>query len=106
MARSLGLTSLTILAALEHRRCYGLDIVDRTGLLEGTVYTTLRRMEKKGLVVGSWEDPAIAEEERRPRRRYYTLLPEGARELELGRAKVEWITSGAANGVAGGEQGR
>jgi DNA-binding PadR family transcriptional regulator len=104
MARSLGLTSLTILAALEHRRCYGLDLVDRTGLLEGTVYTTLRRMEKRGLVEGTWEDPAIAEEERRPRRRYYTLLPRGARELELGRARVEWIATGAADGVAGGEQ--
>ena len=104
MARSLGLTSLMILATLEHRRCYGLDIVDRTGLLEGTVYTTLRRMEKKGLVEGTWEDPAIAEGERRPRRRYYTLLPEGARALDLGRAKVEWIAAGAANSVAGGER--
>jgi DNA-binding PadR family transcriptional regulator len=104
MARPLGLTSLTILAALEHRRCYGLDLVDRTGLLEGTVYTTLRRMEKKGLVEGSWEDPEIAEQERRPRRRYYTLRPEGARELELGRARVQWITAGAGDRAARGEQ--
>lgn len=105
MARSLGLSSLTILAVLEHRRCYGLDIVDRTGLLEGTVYTTLRRMEKKGLVAGTWEDPRISEEERRPRRRYYELSPDGQRELEVGRAKVAWIAAGTPDGGVGGERG-
>ena len=91
MGRFLGLASITILAALESRRCYGLDIIDRTGLLAGTVYTTLRRMEKKGLVAGRWEDADIAEEERRPRRRYYTLTAEGAAELNQARTRMKHL---------------
>lgn len=94
MARRLGLTSLTILAALEEGPAYGLDLIDRTGLLAGTAYTTLRRLEKKGLVAGRWEDPEIAEAERRPRRRYYALEPLGRSTLSEERARL--------NGVLGG----
>ena len=94
MARRPGITTLMILASLVNRRAYGLDIIDRTGLGPGTVYTTLRRMEKRGLVQGGWEDPSIAERERRPRRRYYSLLPEGSKALagaqtELRKALLE-----------------
>jgi len=91
MARRLGLTSLTILAALDEADAYGLDLIDRTGLLAGTAYTTLRRLEKKGLVVGQWEDPEIAEAERRPRRRYYSLEPEGRATLATERARLNGV---------------
>lgn len=92
MARPLGVSSILILAALESRVRYGLDLIDRTGLLPGTVYTTLRRLEKRDLVRGEWEDPGIAEAERRPRRRYYTLTPEGAVELEASRVRLSGLT--------------
>ena len=77
MGRSLGSSTIAVLAALQDRVCYSLDITNRTGLMQGTVYTTLRRLEERNLVRGSWEDPEIAEAERRPRRRYYTLTPAG-----------------------------
>lgn len=51
--------------------------MDETGLGGGTIYKLLHRVEQKGLVVGAWEDPELAERERRPRRRYYRLTGEG-----------------------------
>jgi len=90
-----------ILAALRNRVRYGLDIIDETGLLAGTVYTTLRRLEKRGLVKSRWEDPAVAEAEGRPRRRYYEITAEGATELE--RAVTRFGALGGQIGVEGGE---
>ena len=88
MARPLGMTTITILAALRHGARYGLDITQRSGLLPGTVYTTLRRLEKRDLIRGQWEDHAIAEAERRPRRRYYKLTRDGERALEKTAARL------------------
>lgn len=82
MARALGVATTAILAAIQGRVRYGLDISEETGLLPGTVYTTLRRLEKRGLVEGRWEAGELAEAEGRPRRRYYELTPAGERELE------------------------
>ena len=89
MGRALGVTTVMILTAVDRGVRYGLDIVNRTELLPGTVYTTLRRLERRGQVRGQWEDPAIAETERRPRRRYYELTPEGAEALEAALAHYE-----------------
>lgn len=89
MSRSLGVTTVKILSAIDRRVCYGLDIIQRTDLLPGTVYTTLRRLERRGLITGQWEDPEIAEAERRPRRRYYTLTPAGERELETAKDRLD-----------------
>lgn len=46
----------------------------------GTLYKALDRMEKAGLLESRWEDPLIAAEENRPRRRLYrvTVIGEGA----------------------------
>ena len=82
MARPLGVATTAILSTVRSRVRYGLDIAQKTGLLQGTVYTTLRRLEKRGLITGRWEDPGVAEAERRPRRRYYELTSEGEAELE------------------------
>ncbi len=81
MSRPLGVTTVLILTALDRGVRYGLDIVNRTELLPGTVYTTLRRLERRGHVAGRWEDAEIAAAERRPRRRYYELTPAGAEAL-------------------------
>jgi DNA-binding PadR family transcriptional regulator len=45
----------------------------------GTLYKTLDRMQRAGLLTSRWEDPAIAESEGRPRRRLYILTSEGER---------------------------
>ena len=88
MGRSLGLGTVSVLAALEGSVRYGLDITQRTGLLAGTVYTTLRRLEQRSMIKGHWEDPEVAEAERRPRRRYYTLTPDGIAALEQARGRL------------------
>jgi DNA-binding PadR family transcriptional regulator len=82
------LTSLQILAAVRDGNAYGLDIVTRTGLPSGTVYPTLGRLKRRGLMVARWEEQRVAEREGRPRRRYYELSPEGARVLAEGAARV------------------
>jgi PadR family transcriptional regulator PadR len=55
---------------------YGLEIADRTGLLPGTTYPILVRLERAGWVTSYWEeiDPR---EEQRPRRKYYKLTGQG-----------------------------
>lgn len=93
MGRPLGASTVAILAALEGSARYGLDITRHTGLLPGTVYTTLRRLERRDLIAGAWEAPDVAEAERRPRRRYYALTEEGAVELSRARARIERLVS-------------
>lgn len=56
---------------------YGLDLCRRTGLMGGTLYPILARLERSGWVTGTWEDIDEASAGRR-RRRYYTLTAEGA----------------------------
>jgi DNA-binding PadR family transcriptional regulator len=43
----------------------------------GTLYRALDRMAEAGLLKSEWEDPAIAAEEGRPRRRFYEVTVEG-----------------------------
>lgn len=88
MPRGLGVSSLQILGAIRDGTAYGLDIVTKTGLPSGTVYPTLGRLKKRGLVTARWEDQRIAEREGRPRRRYYELSAEGATALSDGAARV------------------
>lgn len=82
MPRSLGLTSIRILAAIHNGSRYGFDIVASTRMPSGTVYPTLARLRKRGLLTPSWEDPELAEAEGRPRRRYYVLSDTGIGVLE------------------------
>lgn len=89
MGRALGVATVVVMSFIERNVCYGLDIVNRTGLLPGTVYTTLRRLERRGWIDGRWEDPAIAEAERRPRRRYYGLTREGGVALQTARSQFQ-----------------
>ena len=43
----------------------------------GTLYKALSRMERAGLLKSRWEDPAIAADESRPRRRLYQVTAAG-----------------------------
>lgn len=93
MPRSLGVTSLLILAAIRDGSTYGLDIVATAGLPSGTVYPTLGRLKSSGLVQAKWEDQRVADREGRPRRRYYSLTRDGAKALAQGADMVRRVAS-------------
>jgi PadR family transcriptional regulator PadR len=59
----------------------------RTLTAHGTLYRALHRLERAGLIESFWEDPAIAEEEGRPRRRFYRVT--GQAHVALARANAE-----------------
>lgn len=101
MPRSLGVTSLQILAAIRDGMAYGLDIVARTGMPSGTVYPTLGRLKRSGLVRSRWEDQRIAEREGRPRRRYYELTADGAEALREGVARLADVAAELAPHATG-----
>ena len=43
----------------------------------GTLYKALDRMQKSGFLESEWEDPLIAAQQRRPRRRLYHITAAG-----------------------------
>ena len=79
MGRLFSLTYPTaaVLLAIRSGHRYGFDIMDATGLPDGTVYPILRRLERRGVLAGKWEDEESAREQERPQRRYYQLTPVG-----------------------------
>lgn len=79
MGRLFSLTYPTaaVLLAVRSGHRYGFDIMDATGLPDGTVYPILRRLERRGVLAGQWEDEEDARAEQRPQRRYYELTPVG-----------------------------
>ena len=66
-----------VLMAIRHGHRYGFDVMDATGLPDGTVYPILRRLERRGVLSAAWEDEAKARRDQRPARRYYQLTPKG-----------------------------
>ena len=83
MRRKLNLTYTTgvVLQSIAAGYCYGFDIMDASGLPDGTVYPALRRLEEAGLLSSEWEDEQKASSEGRPPRCYYRLMPDGERML-------------------------
>ena len=79
MARRFNLTYPTaaVLLAIRHGHRYGFDVMDATGLPDGTVYPILRRLERRGVLSAAWEAEDRARSEQRPARRYYALTPAG-----------------------------
>lgn len=84
---SLTYSSALVLEAIATGRRYGFDVMEVTGLASGTVYPALRRLERLGLVSGSWEAAALARREGRPSRRYYVLTGAGGQLVETARAR-------------------
>ena len=82
---SLSRSEILILATLETREQYGLEIVGTmkkdTGqsISLGGLYTTLHRMERKGLVSARWGEST--ELRQGARRRYYKVTARGERAL-------------------------
>lgn len=71
-----------VLLAIRQGHRYGFDLMDATGLPDGTVYPLLRRLERKGVLEGAWEDEGKARKENRPPRRYYRLTRVGEEAME------------------------
>ena len=66
-----------ILKVLSLGYCFGLEVMEVTGLPSGTVYPALRRLERDKLVESKWEPDAEATAKQRPARRYYEVTPAG-----------------------------
>lgn len=84
-------TGLYALQALATGSRFGFEVMDATALPSGTIYPALRRLESLGLVDSAWEDDEEARAEGRPRRRYYTLTPEGRAHLSEARARARVV---------------
>lgn len=79
---------LEALAEDPGRARYGLEIIEATGLLPGTIYPILARLEQAGWLHSEWE---IVDEHAagRPRRRYYRLTADGATAASAATASAE-----------------
>ena len=75
-------TAAMILQAISAGYCYGLSVMEATGLPSGTVYPALRRLERDDLVRSHWEKQSIAGDEQRPLRKYYKITRSGMVILE------------------------
>ncbi|OLT36763.1 hypothetical protein BJF79_30720 [Actinomadura sp. CNU-125] len=66
-------------AAAAGREWYGRELVEVTGLPDGTVYPILARMEQRGFIVSRWETSDERASERRGGacRRYYRVTGAG-----------------------------
>lgn len=93
MGGSIRMTYLTgvVLEAIAAGFRYGFDIMDATGIPDGTVYPALRRLEKAGLLDARWEDADEAATRNRPARKYYRLTAEGHAALEGARARFPGV---------------
>ena len=85
-------TSGLVLQAIANGHCYGFDIMDQSGLPDGTVYPALRRLESAGMLVGRWEEERIAQSKGRPARRYYRLTAAGQRMLVEARSRFPGLS--------------
>jgi PadR family transcriptional regulator PadR len=80
-----------ILRAIDAGCGYGLSVIEKTGLLSGTVYPAMRRLERDELIRSYWEEQAIADAELRPPRKYYTLTSAGKTALEASQKRYPLI---------------
>jgi PadR family transcriptional regulator PadR len=87
-------TEIAVVAALIQQPLYGTQLIDRVAeisnnrvrLTVGGVYTTLNRMQKKGLISGYWGDDS--EIRGGARRRYYKVTGVGQRAFQETRAMI------------------
>jgi DNA-binding PadR family transcriptional regulator len=77
----LSLGTVMVLHSLARGCQYGFDIMEETGLTSGTIYPALEKLERLGFVRSEWEDARVAQRDRRPARRYYTITDPGKNAL-------------------------
>jgi DNA-binding PadR family transcriptional regulator len=73
----LSLGTVMVLHALARGCKYGFDVMEETGLTSGTIYPALEKLEGLGYVASEWEDSRIAQNEKRPARRYFEITEAG-----------------------------
>ena len=84
-----GTLDMCLLALLARQPCYGYEIVQQLAqrgldlVSEGSIYPLLSRLQQHGLIEGY-----LVPSTEGPRRKYYGLLPEGAKQLE--QWQTEW----------------
>jgi PadR family transcriptional regulator, regulatory protein PadR len=103
MALRLTVQVLLVLQALLRdpgRELYGLELSDETGLLPGTAYPILLRLEHEGWVTSRWED-VDPREQKRPARRYYRLTASGAAQASAAVASARRPKGAALRTLAG-----
>ena len=85
-----GAAELAVLALLERREAYGLEILqaltrgDQLGVSEGSIYPLLKRLEKAGKLTARWQDMPEAGNPRK----YYGLSDEG--QAALNQMRSAW----------------
>ncbi|MDE3720833.1 PadR family transcriptional regulator [Nocardiopsis sp. N85] len=79
---------LRVLLSDPTQTVYGLQLCEATGLAAGTVYPILTRLVNCGWVDSRWETPDEQADAGRPRRKYYRLTGEGAREAGMALAEA------------------
>jgi DNA-binding PadR family transcriptional regulator len=80
-----------VLRAIASGHKHGFDVMEACQLPSGTVYPALRRLEKAGLLKSRWEDESNAHTAGRPRRRTYSLTPEGRQALPEAERKLSEV---------------
>lgn len=91
----------TLLISLCHRECYGLEIIDRVEkaslgkrrLGYGSLYPTLQKLEKRGLLQSHWGEDR-PEERSGARRKYYAITDlglEALKEVEQFRQRLKTL---------------
>ncbi|MBV9710112.1 MAG: PadR family transcriptional regulator [Ktedonobacteraceae bacterium] len=85
-----GTLDMCLLALLARQPCYGYEIVRQLTLhgldlvSEGSIYPLLSRLQQHGYIEGY-----LVSSTEGPSRKYYRLLPEGAKQLEQWQAEWE-----------------
>ena len=81
------------------------EMFDRDGarllIAHGTLYKALGRMERAGLLESRWEDPMLAADEGRPRRRFYQCTVAGEAAFAQAAADGEACSRGGAPRLGG-----
>jgi len=84
-----GTLDMCLLATIAQRPCYGYEMVQKLAqqgldlVSEGSIYPLLSRLQHHGYIEGY-----LVSSRDGPKRKYYRLLPEGAKQLE--QWQIEW----------------
>lgn len=82
-----------ILQAVASGHIYGLSVMAVTGLPSGTVYPSMRRLERDNLIRSQWEKQKVADAGQRPARKYYRLTRAGQSRLQLARQRYPLLAA-------------
>jgi PadR family transcriptional regulator PadR len=85
---ALSYSAALVLQAIAQGHRHGFEIMRATQLPSGSVYPLLRRLEAASLVDSRWEKAADAEDQGRPRRRYYQATVTGRAALVTARERL------------------